>query len=104
MKKVILFLLGVALTSGVFAQTAAKEETKLTNSIVDKKADKHVAGRNLKHLRVKKALRNRRVVRADRRHIRRMGNHLENRHGVNHPVHKAKVRAKAMKDAKKGKD
>ena len=104
MKKVILFLFAAVITTGAFAQTAKKEETNLTNTIVDKKQDKHEAGRNLKHLRVKKALRNRREVRAHKRHIRRMGNHLENQHGVQHPVHKAKLRAKAIKDAKKGKD
>jgi hypothetical protein len=104
MKKAILFLLGAVLTTGVFAQTAKKEETKLTNTIVDKKEDKHVAGGHLKHLRVKKALRTRREVRRHRRTIRRTGNHLKNAHGVHHPVHKAKLRAKAEKDAKKGKE
>ncbi len=103
MKKVILFLLGAILTTGVFAQTVKKEETKLTNTIVDKKQDKHVAGNNLKHLRVKRALRNRREVRRHRRYIHKTGEKLEDQ-GVKHPIHKAKVRAKAIKEANKGKD
>lgn len=103
MKKVILFLFAAVLTTGVFAQTVKKEETKLTNTIVDKKEDEHEAGKNLKHLRVKRALRNRREVRAHRRSIHRMGENLEDRHGVKHPIHHAKLRAKAIKDAKKAK-
>ena len=103
MKKLILFLLGAVLTTGVFAQTVNKEENKIANKIVDKKGDKHVAGRHLKHLRVKKALRTRREVRAHRRYIHRAGERLEDR-GVKHPIHKAKLRAKAIKDAKKGND
>lgn len=106
MKKVILFLLGAIFTTGVFAQTtpAKKEETKLTKTIVDKKLDKHEAGDNLKHLRMTKALRGRREVRAHRRAIHRMGEHLEEQHGVKHPIHKAKVRAKEIKEEKKGND
>ena len=100
MKKLILFLFAAVLTTGVFAQTVNKEENRIANKIVDKKEDKHVAGRHLKHLRVKKALRTRREVRAHRRSIRRAGDRLEAR-GVSRPVHKAKLRAKAIKDAKK---
>lgn len=101
MKKLILFLFAAVLTTGAFAQTVNKEENKIANKIVDKKEDKHVAGNHLKHLRVTKALQSRREVRAHRRSIHKAGERLEDQ-GVKHPIHKAKIKAKAIKEAKKG--
>ena len=104
MKKIIFILLSVALSTGAFAQTKAADTKKLENTIADKKADKHVAAHNLKHLRVTKALRGRREVRMHRRSIHRQGENLERNHGVKHPVTEAKEKVKANKDARKGKE
>ena len=104
MKKFIFLLLtGVVLSVGAMAQTVQQEQNTLKNTIKDKKDDKQAVGTNLAHLRVKSALTRRREVRRHRRSIHRQGEHLEAR-GVQHPIHKAKVQAKAEKDAKNGKD
>ena len=96
-------MLGAVLTTGAFAQTKKAETKKLENTIADKKADKHAAGADLKHLRIEKALQRRKEVRAHRRSIRRQGKHLRNQ-GVKHPIHEAKEIVKADKDAMKGKN
>ncbi len=97
-------MLGAVLTTGAFAQTKKVETKKLENTIADKKADKHEAGNNLKHFRVKRAVNGRKEVRSHRRSIHRQGRNLTRRHGVRHPIHKAKVEVKEEKDAKKGKN
>ena len=106
MKKfIMLLLLGTVLTTAASAQSNDKKEDQknLKNTIKDKKEDKHEAGKDLAHLRVKSAVKGRSEVRHHRKSIHRQGEHLEN-HGVKHPIRKAKHEAKAEKDAKNGKD
>ena len=97
----MLLLTGILLSAGAMAQSkdVKKDQTVLKNTIVDKKLDKHRAGKNLANLRIKKALRDRREVRRHGRSIRRQGRHLQ-RHGVKHPIEKAKQQAKIEKDKK----
>jgi hypothetical protein len=103
MKKIIFLMLGAALTTGAFAQTTKKEETRnLENKIADKKEDKHEAGKDLENGRIRKAVKGRKEVRSHRRTIHRMGKHLEKAHGVQHPIHKAKVEVKKEKDIRQG--
>ena len=106
MKKMILLLfVGALFSTCALAQTSDIKNDKkvLQNTIKDKKEDKHQAGKDLAHLRVKKALRGRREVRRHRRSIHAQGEHLEN-HGVKHPVENAKKVVKKEKDLKKGND
>ena len=106
MKKIaFLILVGIAFSATAMAQTKdiKSDQRHLKNSIKDKKEDKHEAGKDLAHLRIKPALQGRREVRRHRKSIHKQGEHLEN-HGVKHPIHKAKVQAKAEKDLKNGKD
>jgi hypothetical protein len=106
MKKIaILLVIGVALSTGAKAQTkdVKTDQRVLTNSIKDKKEDKHEAGKDMAHLRIKSAMRERREIRRHRRSIRKQGEHLEN-HGVSHPIQKSKRQLKADKDAKNGRD
>ncbi len=97
----MLFIMGILLSLGAMAQNkdVKNDQKVLKNTIVDKKADKHEAGKNLAHLRIKKALRGRREVRRHRRSIHRQGEHLES-HGVKHPIHKAREQAKLEKERK----
>ena len=106
MKKIaILLFAGVIFSTGAMAQTkdTKTEQRVLKNSIADKKEDKHEAGKDLDHLRVKSALKGRREVRHHRKSIHKQGERLENR-GVKEPIEKAKHQAKVEKDVKKGKD
>ncbi|MDP4263329.1 MAG: hypothetical protein Q8941_12455 [Bacteroidota bacterium] len=106
MKKIaILFFLGIIFSTGAMAQKSdvKKDETVLKNSVKDKKEDKHEAGNDLAHLRIKSAAKERREIRRHKKSIRRQGEHLED-HGVKHPVTKAKHQAKAEKEMKKGKE
>lgn len=106
MKKIaILLLIGIGFSTGVMAQKSdvKKDEQVLKNSVKDKKEDKHEAGNDLAHLRIKSAMKERREIRRHKRSIRRQGEHLEN-HGVKHPITKAKRQVKAEKEMKKGKE
>jgi hypothetical protein len=106
MKKMTILLLMVLLfgTGAMAQKTSVKTDQKvLKNSIKDKKEDKHEAGKDLAHLRVKSALKGRKEVRSHRKSIHKQGEHLENR-GVKHPITKAKHQVKTEKDVKKGKD
>ena len=106
MKKIaILVFIVFGFGAATMAQTkdVKNDQRVLKNSIKDKKEDKHEAGSDLAHLRVEKAIQGRKEVRRHRRSIHKQGKHLE-RHGVKNPIHKAKVQAKAEKDAKNGKN
>ena len=106
MKKITtLFFAGIILSSSAMAQTkdVKADQKELKNTIEDKKEDKHEAGKDLVHLRVKPALAKRREVRRHRKSIHKQGEHLEN-HGVKHPIGKAKHEAKADKEMKKAKE
>jgi hypothetical protein len=106
-KNVILLLTGILFSIGAMAQTKDKdvktEDKNLTNTIVDKKEDKHEAGKDLAHLKVKSALEKRKEVRARKKSIHKQEDHLE-AHGVKHPMRKAKHMAKAEKEEAKAKD
>jgi hypothetical protein len=103
-KSIVLLLIGIVFSIGAMAQEKDKnvkaEENHLSNNIVDKKEEKHEAGKDLAHLKVKSALNERKEVRARKKIIHRQDEHLEAR-GVKHPLEKAKHMAKAEKEEKK---
>jgi len=104
MKKIlVLFVIGAIFSNAAAAQTKdVKEDQKvLKNTIKDKKEDKHEAGKDLAHLRVKAAVNGRKEVRHHRKSIHKQGRHLK-QHGVTHPIEKAKHKAKVDKDIKNG--
>lgn len=104
--KTALFLfMGVVIANTGFAQTKdiKHDEKTLKNTIADKKEDRHEVGKDLAHLKVKKAMKERKEVRHHRRSIHHQAKHLNN-HGVKHPIEKAKHQVKAEKEAKKGKE
>ena len=105
MKKLLVVLLGVALTSGAMAQTkdVKMEEKQLKNTIKDKKMDKHEAGKDLKNVRMESAKDKRKEVRMHRKTIHREVRHLKNE-GVEHPKRDAQRAAKKDKDIRKGKE
>ena len=102
MKKVIIFLLVSALfNTASTAQTkdVKKDQTVLKNTVKDKKEDKHEVGKDLAHLRLKKAVKERKEVKHHRKSIHKQGKHLKN-NGVKHPIKTAKDKAKVDKDIK----
>jgi len=106
MKKIAtLILISIVFSTAAMAQSkdVKTDQRNLKNTIKDKKEDKHEAGKDLAHLRIKPALEGRREVRRHRKSIHKQGEHLEN-HGIKHPIHRAKEQVKAEKDLKKGKD
>ena len=106
MKKIATLLLaGLIFSTCAIAQTKAvkTDEKELKNTIVDKKEDKHEAGKDMAHLKIKSAVKKRKEVRKHRKSINRQGKNLEN-HGVKDPIEKAKHQAKAEKELKKGKE
>lgn len=104
-KTIILFCIGIMFSVAAIAQNpdVKTDEKVLKNSVKDKKEDRHEAGKDLAHLKVKSAMRKRNEVRRHRKSIHKQGEHLE-RHGVKHPITKAKHQVKSDKEAKKGKD
>jgi hypothetical protein len=106
MKKIVmLFLVGLIFSTCAIAQTkpVKTQEKDLKNTIVDKKEDKHEAGKDLAHLKVKSAMEKRKEVRRHGRSIHEQGKNLQSE-GVKHPIEKAKHQAKAQKELKKGKE
>lgn len=104
MKKLLVVLLGVALTTVAMAQTEIKEQKKdLKNTIKDKKMDKHDAAKDMTKAKVTSAKEKREEVRAHRKSIHRQVRHLKNE-GVEHPKRNAQRAAKRDKDAMKGKN
>jgi hypothetical protein len=106
-KNLIILLAGIIFSIGAMAQTKDKDvktdEKNLTSSIVDKKEDKHEAGKDLAHLKVKSALEKRKEVEAHKKSIHKQEDHLE-AHGAKHPMRKAKYMAKAEKEEAKAKE
>jgi hypothetical protein len=104
-KTTILLCIAIVLSAGAMAQTAdvKNDEKALKSSVKDKKEDRHEAGKDLTHLKVKSAIKERKEVRSHRKSIHKQGEHLE-AHGVKHPISKAKHQVKAEKEAKKGKE
>ena len=104
MKKIMMLLLmGTLFITAATAQTkdVKDDQRVLKNTIKDKKEDKHEAGKDLAHLKVKAAIKGRKEVRHHRKSIHRQGQHLK-KHGITHPIEKAKHKAKVDKDIKKG--
>jgi len=106
-KIAILLFTGIVLSTGAMAQTKAQQDVNmnqkvLTNTIVDKKEDKHEAGSDMAHFKMKSAMAKRREVRRHRKSIRIQSENLEN-HGVSHPLTKSKHQAKAEKEMKESK-
>lgn len=112
MKKLIFIALGLALTTGAMAQTPKKKaeidkkktEKELQTTIAAKKDEKHEVAADMKHLKLRAAIKDRKEVRADRRRINRKANHLKKAHGVEHPIIKAQKAVKEDKDEKNGKN
>jgi Ni/Co efflux regulator RcnB len=109
MKKVLFMLLGVTLTAGAMAQTAEKkQEVKkemkdLHKDVKEKREEKKEMGKALTHGKFKKAIHERKDVRAQKRHINKDAEELEEK-GVKHPVTKVKHQIRSEKEAKKAKD
>jgi hypothetical protein len=104
MKKIaILLLTGVVLSTAAMAQEKQKDiktdEKVLKGNVIIKKEDKHEVGKDMEHLQVASAVKERKEVRHRRRIIHRQGKHLE-AVGVEHPIEKAKHEAKADKEIK----
>jgi len=102
MKKALMFLVGIILTTLSFAQTTPKkvEEKQLRTDIRDKKQDKHVVTKDVAHLRLKDAKADHRNVVADNHSISHHSNQLKRR-GVKHPISRAKHQIHAQDEAKK---
>jgi hypothetical protein len=100
-KNAILFFIGAVLSTGAIAQTKdiKHDEKVLKNTVADKKEDRQEAAKDLGHLKVKAALKERKEVRHHRRSIHRQGRHLE-RHGIKHPIKKARHEVRVDQDAK----
>jgi hypothetical protein len=100
-KNILLTAIGIALSFGVMAQTKdiRKDKKDLKNMVKDKKEDRKEAGSDLGHLRIKAAIKDRKEVRHHRKTIRHEGSHLK-KHGVKHPVYKAKKQIKEDKERK----
>ncbi|MHA4806712.1 hypothetical protein ACX0G9_01330 [Flavitalea flava] len=103
MKKVLFLLLSISIAAGAMAQTdpPKKAEMKdLKTDVREKKAAKHKVNKDLGHLRLRKATKDQKVVRAENKDINKDAKRLKNR-GVEHPVTKAKRQVKVEDDAKK---
>ena len=100
-KNVILLLMSIVLSTGAMAQTkdVKHDEKVLKNTVADKKEDRQEAGKDITHLKMKAAISERKEVRHHRRSIHRQGKHLE-RHGIKHPIKKARHEVKVDQDAK----
>ena len=88
---------GIAITTISMAQTTEtkvaidkkKTENQLKNAIKEKKEEKKEVGNDLKHLKLDKAIKDRKDVRAVRRVEHKKARHLRKMHGVKNPIHKA---------------
>ena len=101
MKKLIIVLMGVGLSAGVFAQTqhpVKKEEMKdLRGDVRAHKAATHQVNHDLAHVRVKKAVQDHKAVSRINKDERTSAKRLRER-GVTHPVTKAKRQVKVQDD------
>ena len=75
-----------------------KTESQLKNTIKEKKEEKKEVGKDLKHLKLDKAIEDRKDVRAERRAEHKKARHLRKVHGVKNPIHKAQ---KEIREEKK---
>ena len=106
MKKLFFILLCTALATGVMAQITEKKEAmdkkktekELKKAIIEKKEEKKEVGEDLKHLKIGKAIKDRKDVRAYTKKIHRKGKHLRKHHGVKRPIHKSQ---KEIREEKK---
>ena len=102
MKKLLFLLLGAGLTTISFAQTTPKkvEEKELRHDIREKREEKHEVGKDVTHLNIKKAKADHKDVVTEKKAERRHAAQLR-RHGVKHPVSRAKHQIHAQDEAKK---
>ncbi len=102
----MMVLLGVLFSIALTAQTPVekkKEEMKdLKKDVVEKREERKEMGKAITHAKFKKAVNERKDVRAEKRHIKRDAARLE-KQGVKHPVAKAKHKIHAEKEEKKAK-
>jgi hypothetical protein len=105
MKKVLLFILGAALTTLTYAQTTPKkaEESDLRSDVRAKSEENHAVSKDVTHLKLKDARADHRNVVTTKKVIRRRSAQLKSR-GVKHPVARAKHQIHAQDEAKKYKD
>lgn len=102
MKKIIIFLLvGALFNTVVKAQTkeVKKDEKVLKNTIKNKKEERREVGKDLAHLKIKGALQERKEVRHLRKSSHRQNKHLK-RHGIKHPMKKAREKISDEKEIK----
>ena len=106
MKKIaILIITGLIFCTGAMAQSKDVKNDKqaIKSSIKDKKEDKKETRKDLAHLKINSAMKENKEVGRHRRSINKQGEHLE-KHGVKHPITKAKHEVKEEKEMKKDKD
>jgi len=105
MKKItILILTGLIFCTGAFAQSKDVKNDKqaIKSSIKVKKENKKETRKDLAHLKINSAMKENKEVGLHRRSIHKQGEHLE-KHGVKHPVAKAKHEINEDKEMKKDK-
>jgi hypothetical protein len=107
MKKISFLLVFLTVTVCAFAQSAEKrelvkkEESKnLRHDIRAKRAENHEAVKDASHLRLKEAKTDHQYARADKKAQKVHASRLK-RHGVKHPVVRAKHQIRAQDEAKK---
>lgn len=102
MKKLLFILFGATLTTLTFAQTTPKkvEEKELRHDIREKREEKHEVGKDVTHLKVKKAMADHKDVVTEKKAQNRHAAQLRRR-GVKHPVSRAKHQIHAQDEAKK---
>lgn len=102
MKKIIFLILGAALTTVSVAQTTPKkvEEKRLRHDIREKREENHEVGKDLTHLKFKKAQADHKDVVTEKNAMDRHAAQLRKR-GVKHPIARAKHQIHAQDEAKK---
>ena len=102
----MIVLMGVLFSAVLAAQTPVekkKEEMKdLKKEVVEKREERKEMGKAITHAKFKKAVHERKDVRAGKRDIKKDAARLE-KQGVKHPVAKAKHKIRAEKEEKKAK-
>jgi Ni/Co efflux regulator RcnB len=102
MKRLLFVLLGFTFSAAVMAQVPEKkaEMKDLRTDVREKKDAKHQVNKDVSHVRVKKAIKDRKVVAAENRDMRKDSRRLK-RQGVSHPIVKAKRQVKVQDDNRK---
>ena len=102
----MIILMGVLFSAALVAQTPVekkKEEMKgLKKDVVEKREERKEMGKAITHAKFKKAVNERKDVRAEKREIKEDAARLE-KQGVKHPEAKAKHKIRAEKEEKKAK-